>query len=165
MDDYFYPYSENDAAGRKIPFPDSERYARYRSSGGTLARDDWRRENVNQLVREMYAAIKRAKPWVKFGVSPFGIWRPGYPERIKGFDAYSELFADSRKWLAEGWVDYFTPQIYWAIGKPDERIPCSFTGGRSRIRCTEISGSVTTPAASPANRMRGRPARSWTKSR
>ncbi|MDQ6718145.1 MAG: family 10 glycosylhydrolase [Gemmatimonadota bacterium] len=123
MDDYFYPYSENDASGKKIPFPDSESYARYRNGGGTLERDDWRRENVNQLVHEMYAAIKQAKSWVKFGVSPFGIWRPGYPERIKGFDAYSELFADSRKWLTEGWVDYFTPQIYWAIGKPDERYP------------------------------------------
>lgn len=123
MDDYFYPYSENDAAGRKIPFPDSESYSRYRAAGGTLARDDWRRENVNQLVHETYVAIKAAKPWVKFGVSPFGIWRPGYPARIKGFDAYAELFADSRKWLAEGWVDYFTPQIYWPIGKPDERYP------------------------------------------
>ncbi len=123
MDDYFYPYSENDAAGKKIPFPDSESFARYRAGGGSLERDDWRRDNVNLLVKQMYAGIKAAKPWVKFGVSPFGIWRPGYPERIKGFDAYSELFADSRKWLTEGWVDYFTPQIYWAIGKPDERYP------------------------------------------
>jgi uncharacterized lipoprotein YddW (UPF0748 family) len=123
MDDYFYPYSENDAAGKKILFPDSASYARYRASGGTLERDDWRRENVNLLVHDLYVAIKAAKPTVKFGVSPFGIWRPGYPEQIKGFDAYAELFADSRKWLAEGWVDYFTPQIYWPIGKPDERYP------------------------------------------
>jgi uncharacterized lipoprotein YddW (UPF0748 family) len=123
MDDYFYPYSENDAAGKKIPFPDSASFARYRASGGTLERDDWRRENVNLLVHDLYAAIKSAKPAVKFGVSPFGIWRPGYPERIKGFDAFAELYADSRKWLTEGWVDYFTPQIYWAIGKPDERYP------------------------------------------
>ena len=123
MDDYFYPYPEYDAAGKKIPFPDSESYARYRTSGGVLACDDWRRENVNLLVHELYTAIKSAKPWVKLGVSPFGIWRPGYPERIKGFDAYAEVFSDSRKWLAEGWTDYFTPQIYWQIGKPDERYP------------------------------------------
>ena len=123
MDDYFYPYSENDAAGKKIPFPDSASFARYRASGGTLERDDWRRENVNLLVHDLYVAIKAAKPAVKLGVSPFGIWRPGYPERIKGFDAYTELYADSRKWLTEGWADYFTPQIYWPIGKPDERYP------------------------------------------
>ena len=123
MDDYFYPYSENDSAGKPIPFPDSASYARYRAGGGTLERDDWRRENVNLLVHDLYVAIKKAKPAVKFGVSPFGIWRPGYPKPIKGFDAYAQLYADSRKWLAEGWLDYFTPQLYWPIGKPDERYP------------------------------------------
>jgi hypothetical protein len=60
---------------------------------------------------------------VKFGISPFGIWRPGNPERIKGFDSYAELYADSRNWLVNGWADYFTPQLYWIIGKPDERYP------------------------------------------
>lgn len=123
LDDYFYPYSENDASGRKIEFPDSGSYARYRGSGGALALDDWRRDNVNQLVHDLYVGIKALKPTVKFGVSPFGIWRPGFPEQIKGFDAYAQLFADSRKWLANGWVDYWTPQLYWPIGKPDERYP------------------------------------------
>lgn len=123
IDDYFYPYSENDSAGKKIEFPDSSSYARYRASGGALALDDWRRENVNQLVHELYEGIKAIKPTVKFGVSPFGIWRPGFPEQIKGFDAYAQLFADSRKWLTSGWVDYWTPQLYWPIGKPDERYP------------------------------------------
>lgn len=123
LDDYFYPYSENDASGRKIEFPDSESYARYRAAGGTLALDDWRRDNVDQLVHALYVGIKALKPTVKFGVSPFGIWRPGFPGQIKGFDAYAQLFADSRKWLANGWVDYWTPQLYWPIGKPDERYP------------------------------------------
>jgi uncharacterized lipoprotein YddW (UPF0748 family) len=123
IDDYFYPYSENDSAGKKIEFPDSASYARYLASGGTLARDDWRRDNVDRLVHELYTGIKAIKPAVKFGVSPFGIWRPGFPEQIKGFDAYSQLFADSRKWLTNGWVDYWTPQLYWIIGKPDERYP------------------------------------------
>ena len=123
LDDYFYPYSEDDAAGRKIEFPDSGSYARYLAGGGTLALADWRRDNVNQLVHELYDGIKKLKPTVKFGVSPFGMWRPGFPERVKGFDAYSELFADSRLWLTNGWVDYWTPQLYWPIGKPDERYP------------------------------------------
>lgn len=123
LDDYFYPYSENDAAGKKIEFPDSASYARYRASGGTLALDDWRRDNVDRLVHQLYDGIKALKPTVKFGVSPFGIWRPGFPAPIKGFDAYAQLFADSRKWLVNGWVDYWTPQLYWQIGKPDERYP------------------------------------------
>ena len=60
---------------------------------------------------------------MKFGVSPFGIWRPGNPPQIKGFDSYAELYADSRKWLANGWVDYFAPQLYWAIDPPEQSFP------------------------------------------
>jgi len=60
-------------------------------------------------------AVRSLKPWVKFGVSPFGIWRPGNPSQIQGYDAFAKLYADSRKWLASGWVDYFAPQLYWAI--------------------------------------------------
>ena len=57
------------------------------------------------------------KPWVKFGVSPFGIWRPGEPEVVRGFDAFGKLFADAKGWLSRGWVDYLVPQLYWAIGQ------------------------------------------------
>lgn len=117
IDDYFYPYKERDRRGREIDFPDANTYLRYSRGGGTLARDDWRRENVNTLVRELYASIHTEKPWVKFGVSPFGIWRPGFPESVVGFDAYSELYADARKWLQEGWLDYFSPQLYWPVGQ------------------------------------------------
>jgi hypothetical protein len=60
---------------------------------------------------------------VRFGVSPFGIWRPGYPESVRGFDQYAKLYADARKWLREGWVDYFTPQLYWAVNKPEQSYP------------------------------------------
>ena len=63
------------------------------------------------------------KPWVRFGVSPFGIWRPGYPSSVRGFDQYSKLYADARKWLNEGWVDYFTPQLYWAVDRPEQSYP------------------------------------------
>lgn len=122
MDDYFYPYPET-RRRREIPFPDERTYARYRREGGTLGKDDWRRENVNLLVKELYESVHAVKPWVRFGVSPFGIWRPGYPASVRGFDQYTKLYADARKWLAEGWVDYFTPQLYWAVDRPEQSYP------------------------------------------
>ena len=118
FDDYFYPYKERDSANAIIDFPDSVTYAAYVKRGGTLGRNDWRRNNVDTFVREVYRAIRSSKPWVKFGISPFGIWRTGVPEGICCFDAYEELYADSKKWLNEGWVDYFTPQLYWPISRP-----------------------------------------------
>ena len=123
IDDYFYPYKERDSTGALIDFPDSVTWKRYQSGGGTMARDDWRRSNVDTFVRDLYAEIKATKRWVKFGVSPFGIWRPGFPSQIKGFDAYAELYADSKKWLNEGWLDYFTPQLYWEVAKEEQSYP------------------------------------------
>ena len=120
MDDYFYPYKES-VRGRELPFPDDATWARYKRGGGTLSRDDWRRENVNLLVKQLADAIHDVKPWVRFGISPFGIWRPGNPPSVRGLDQYQELFADARKWLREGWVDYFTPQLYWATDRPEQR--------------------------------------------
>jgi uncharacterized lipoprotein YddW (UPF0748 family) len=102
-----------------IDFPDAASYARYVKGGGTLAKDDWRRHNVDLLVEALYKGVHATKPWVKFGVSPFGIWRPGNPATITArFDAYQELYADSKTWLRNGWVDYWTPQLYWAIAGP-----------------------------------------------
>jgi len=123
IDDYFYPYKERDSANAIISFPDDDSWARYVKTGGKLARDDWRRSNVDTFVRELYTGTKRIKPRVKFGISPFGVWRPGFPEQIKGFDAYTELYADSRRWLNEGWLDYFTPQLYWPIAREDLSYP------------------------------------------
>ena len=71
----------------------------------------------------MNQVVKAAKPWVKFGVSPFGIWRPEHPAQIRGFDAYSGLYADSRKWLVNGWLDYLAPQLYWAIEPKEQSFP------------------------------------------
>ncbi len=79
--------------------------------------------NVDLLVEELYREIKAAKPWVKFGVSPFGIWRPGFPEPVRGLDAFQALFADSRRWFTEGWLDYFAPQLYWAVGASQQSYP------------------------------------------
>ncbi|HUH11946.1 MAG TPA: family 10 glycosylhydrolase, partial [Longimicrobiales bacterium] len=99
LDDYFYPYKERDSAGAIIDFPDSASYARFRAAGGSLPREEWRRLNVDGLIERLYAQVKREKPWVKVGISPFGIWRPGYPAQIQGFDAYDQIYADARRWL------------------------------------------------------------------
>jgi uncharacterized lipoprotein YddW (UPF0748 family) len=131
MDDYFYPYPVNDASGKKIDFPDSATYARYVAKGGTLSKDDWRRDNVNKMVEELYKGVRAAKPWVKVGISPFGIWRPGNPEQIKGFDAYSEIYADSKLWLQKGWVDYLAPQLYWPIAPPQQSFPVLYDWWRA----------------------------------
>jgi len=117
MDDYFYPYAEKDADGNNISFPDDDTWAAYQKSGGRLSRSDWRRDAVNRFVERMYREVKKEKKWVKVGISPFGIWRPGHPPGIEGFDQYEGLFADAKKWLNEGWVDYFTPQLYWPIAQ------------------------------------------------
>ena len=112
IDDYFYPYRERDSARVEIPFPDDASWQRYLDGGGRLSRSDWRRHNVDEFVRRLYVVIKEVKPAVKFGVSPIGSWRPGYPPEGCCFDAYEQIYADARKWLAEGWLDYFVPQLY-----------------------------------------------------
>ena len=123
IDDYFYPYRENDSTGKVIDFPDEPSWNRYLAAGGQLSRNDWRRSNVDQFVQRLHTSIHAAKPHVKFGISPFGIWRPGYPPLVRGLDAYVELFADSRKWLNEGWLDYWAPQLYWKIAAPEQSYP------------------------------------------
>jgi uncharacterized lipoprotein YddW (UPF0748 family) len=123
IDDYFYPYKERDSSGQIMDFPDEPSWRKYVAAGGKLARDDWRRNNVDRFIQRLYRTIKQEKKWVKFGISPFGIWRPGNPPQIKGFDQYSELYADARKWLVEGWVDYYTPQLYWKIDPPEQSYP------------------------------------------
>lgn len=119
-DDYFYPYQETDAGGRVIDFPDSGSYAR---SGSTLTRADWRRNNVDRFVERMYREIHVIKPNIKVGISPFGIWRPGFPAGVNGLDAYATIYADSRKWLQQGWVDYLAPQLYWSIAASQQSYP------------------------------------------
>ena len=119
LDDYFYPYPDAKAGD----FPDQPSWNRYRSAGGKLDRADWRRDNVNKLVRRLQAEIAKEKAWVTFGISPFGIWRPGFPPQIKGLDAYDGIYADARLWLAKGWVDYMSPQLYWPIGPREQSYP------------------------------------------
>ncbi|MDP1830228.1 MAG: family 10 glycosylhydrolase [Archangium sp.] len=106
FDDYFYPYPSG-----STPFPDSATYDAYTADGGTMNLGDWRRDNVNTLVREVMGIVTNDHPTVRFGVSPFGIWRNGQP--VPGLDAYSAISCDAPTWMANGWVDYLTPQLYW----------------------------------------------------
>ncbi len=133
IDDYFYPYpvDAGNAAGAEsvaldgglsakgeLEFPDQPSWQRYLLGGGQLGRADWRRQNVNQLIEALYQGIHREKSWVRFGISPFGIGRPDRrPAGIVGFSQYDRLYADTETWLARGWLDYLSPQLYWPIAQ------------------------------------------------
>ncbi len=112
IDDYFYPYP---VSGLEIP--DSATYTRY---GRGLSRGDWRRENVNLFIQALHDSVHNVKPWVKFGVSPFGIYRnkKNSPtgSDTNGLQNYDDLYADILLWVRNGWVDYNIPQLYWEIG-------------------------------------------------
>ena len=113
IDDYFYPYP---AAGQKIN--DEKEYRMY---GSGLSLNDWRRDNVNRFIKQLYETIHQRKPWVKFGVSPFGIYRnkknaPQVGSETAGLQNYDDLYADVLLWVNNGWVDYCVPQLYWQIG-------------------------------------------------
>jgi len=122
FDDYFYPYPTTNQMGGELEFPDEETWRKF-GLPRKLSRDDWRRANINQFVQGAYATIKAAKPQVQFGISPFGIWRPMNPLPVRGLDAYAKLYADSRGWLINGWMDYFSPQLYWATDSPQQSFP------------------------------------------
>ncbi len=146
FDDYFYPYpvvetpgTQQPTAGqnavanalgssspapalvqrtpeRELDFPDEPSWRAYVASGGKLTRADWRRDNVNRFVERVYNGVKAEKPWVRFGISPFGIGRPDRrPAGIVGFSQYDKLYADVELWLQRGWLDYLAPQLYWSI--------------------------------------------------
>lgn len=117
FDDYFYPYASYNGGA---DFPDSKTWNEYKNKGGALSRGDWRRQHVNTFIERIYKEIKAEKPFVKFGLSPFGIWKPGYPQGISGSSQYDELYADAKLWLNKGWIDYFTPQLYWPINPPQQ---------------------------------------------
>jgi len=107
MDDYFYPYQQ-------ITNEDSLTFVN--ENRGIEDIHDWRRDNINLLVERVSNSIDDTKPWIKWGISPFGIYRPGIPEGIEGFDAWAVLYCDPIAWLEAGTVDYITPQCYWQFG-------------------------------------------------
>jgi len=120
FDDYFYPYPSYNGGE---DFPDTASRKAYLAAGGKLSLGDWRRESVNKFIHRLYDEIKKEKKNVKFGLSPFGMWRPGHPESIEGFDQYETLYADAKLWLNKGWIDYFSPQLYWPIGRIKQSFP------------------------------------------
>ncbi len=108
---------------RELDFPDEPSWQMYVASGGKLTRADWRRDNVNRFVERAYASVKAEKPWVRVGISPFGIGRPDRrPPGIVGFSQYDKLYADVELWLQRGWLDYLAPQLYW----PTHQTPQAF---------------------------------------
>lgn len=124
IDDYFYPYPIKNSAGQEIDFPDINAWRAYQQSGGALARADWRRQHVNHLVENIYYSVRQIKPWVKFGISPFGIGRPDrLPAGITGFSQFDKLYADVELWLQNGWLDYLVPQLYWPINQSAQAFP------------------------------------------
>ncbi len=113
FDDYFYPYR---VAGKE--FPDD---LSFKNSGSEMSKDDWRRSNVDSIIFKLSRAIKEEKPNVKFGISPFGVWRNSDKDSLgsatkAGVTNYDDLYANVLLWLKEGWIDYVAPQLYWEIG-------------------------------------------------
>lgn len=116
MDDYFYPYRIG-----KVNFPDDKSFATFSRGYSPDKRDDWRRENVDLVIKQIHDSIRAIKPWVEFGISPFGVWRNFEKDSTgsktkAGQTNYDDLFADILKWQKERWIDYVVPQIYWHMG-------------------------------------------------
>lgn len=112
IDDYFYPYPAN---GKRFEADD----ASYRKFGNGMERRAWRRHNVDMLIQQLDTTIKNTKPWVRFGVSPFGIWRNKANDpkgsESSGLQNYDDLYADVLLWAEKGWIDYLVPQLYWTL--------------------------------------------------
>jgi uncharacterized lipoprotein YddW (UPF0748 family) len=109
LDDYFYPYPEGET-----PFPDNATWRRF-GRDSSLSRSDWRRRNVDAFLEQLVTVVRARRPSVAVGISPFGIWRPDHPPGVQGLDQFEKLYADPRKWLRQGLVDYMVPQLYWSL--------------------------------------------------
>lgn len=139
LDDYFYPYPKKGLR----PFPD-----------GKSARQ--RRAHIDDFVESLYRSVKKTKPWVRVGISPFGIWRPGVPQGIEaGLDSYEDLAGDSLKWLNKSWVDYLAPQLYWRIDPPAQSYPKLLSWWREQGSRPVWPGIATQRIGGPED---GRPA-------
>ena len=154
IDDYFYPYPAN---GK--PIPDDKQFNA--SKRGFSDRGDWRRDNVNMFIKQLSDTIHSIKPWVKFGVSPFGIYRNvsswTYGSNTRGLQNYDDLYADVLLWIDKGWIDYCVPQLYWAIGNKNADYETlirwwnAFAGGRPLYIGEDVERTVTTADLSNKN--------------
>ena len=155
FDDYFYPYPPNN-----ITNEDASTFANY--SRGFTNIGDWRRDNVNLLVESIYDSINCYKPWVKFGISPFGIWKNNVPPGIVGTSSYFDIYCDPIAWLNGQYIDYVNPQLYWQIGGPQDYsllMPWWASVSNNRHIYTghalyKMSGSWNWPASEIANQIR-----------
>ncbi len=125
FDDYFYPYP---VAGQT--FDDDAAFDEY--GGGFSNRADWRRDNIDRLVLETAARIKRIRPTTQFGISPFGVWRNAATDPLgsdtrAGVQSYDDNYADTRKWVQKGWIDYLVPQLYWLAQPLDQQVPANYS--------------------------------------
>jgi uncharacterized lipoprotein YddW (UPF0748 family) len=124
IDDYFYPYPVTVPGSMppvEVEFPDEVPWRAWLAQGGLDDKPAWRRGHVNRLVEAIYTGIKKQKPWVRFGVSPFGLGKPDKrPAGIVGFSQYDKLHADVELWLEKGWMDYLVPQLYWPIAQKEQ---------------------------------------------
>jgi uncharacterized lipoprotein YddW (UPF0748 family) len=144
FDDYFYPYK---VEGSDIP--DKETFNKYPGEYSLSQIGDWRRNNVNLIIKTLHQTIKDVKPWVKFGVSPFGVWRnntvdPEGSATTAGTTNYDDLYADIILWQRQGWIDYTIPQLYWEIGnkKVDFRILADWWAKHAYGRAVYIGHAV-----------------------
>ena len=143
FDDYFYPYP------LKKDFPDTTSFANFNRGFQQNNKDDWRRENVDIIIKMLNDTIKATKPWVKFGISPFGVWRniaddPRGSNTTAGTTNYDQLYADVIKWQEMGWIDYLLPQLYWQIGHPtvDFEMLANWWGNNNYNRAMYIGHGV-----------------------
>lgn len=116
IDDYFYPYPVYATNNSRVDFPDNDAYTKYK--GNFTNKDDWRRNNVNLFVNQLSEKIRAKKPSVKFGISPFGIWKNSKSEGgagTNGISSYYDLYVDSKAFIDNQWIDYIVPQIYWSM--------------------------------------------------
>ncbi len=118
MDDYFYPYPPD-----QISNQDDATFQQH--NNGFTNRGDWRRDNVNRMMAMIMDSVNTIKPYLKFGISPFGIWKNHVPSNISGMDAYNVIYADPMAWLREHSIDYLTPQLYWKIGGSQDYVTLS----------------------------------------
>jgi uncharacterized lipoprotein YddW (UPF0748 family) len=155
FDDYFYPYPPNN-----ITNEDDSTFAIH--NRGIMDRGDWRRDNVNLLVETIYDSINYYKPWVKFGISPFGIWKNNVPPGIVGTSSYNDIYCDPIAWLNGQYIDYVNPQLYWQItGPQDYSLLMPWWGSVSNNRhiytghaLYKMSGSWNWPSSEIANQIR-----------